>query len=108
MTVQEYLSDPERDSFVLLDVRRSEERLYGRYVTGSLHIPMEEILGSVDPGFKPDTPIVVLCERGGRAEIVVNFLRAKAYTRVFKLEGGYVKLSPYVQETELPPLPVGE
>ena len=100
MTVLEYIHHPERDSLVLLDIRGSEERLKGRYVAGSLHSPMEEVLGGTELLLDPAVPIIVLCERGGRAEIVTRYLRAQGY-EAEKLEGGFVKLAPYVKHTEL-------
>ena len=101
MTVTDYLYHPQRDELVLLDIRNSEERRKGRYVAGSLHVPMDEILAGEEFGAPVDTPIVVLCERGGRAEIVTRYLQARGYRRVHKLEGGYRELGKYVRGGEL-------
>ncbi len=92
MTVQEYKqkSTTELD-MVLLDVRESHERKGGRFVEGSLHIPMQEIIMSHDIEIPKDTHIVVMCERGGRAEIVVGYLQAKGFSKAEKLEGGYTE-----------------
>ena len=102
MTVTEFVHHPERDTLVLLDVRDSEERRKGRFVEGSLHVPLPEILAGENFGVDYQTPIVVLCERGGRAQVVAQYLQARGYTQVAKLEGGYRDLAPYVVESELP------
>ena len=101
MTVHEYLHHPRRDELVLLDIRDSEERRRGRYVAGSLHLPMAEVLAGEEFGAREDTPLVVLCERGGRAEIVARYLQARGYRDVHKLEGGYRELHQYVRGGEL-------
>lgn len=102
MTVTEFVHHPERDTLVLLDVRDSEERRKGRFVEGSLHVPLPEILAGENFGVDYQTPIVVLCERGARAQVVAQYLSACGFVSVSRLEGGYRELAPYVVENELP------
>lgn len=91
MTPKQFI-DSDQLNTVLVDIRRSEERKNNRFVEGSLHLPMEEIIMSDDIDLPKDTHLVILCERGGRAEIVVGNLKAKGFSNVEKLDGGYEEL----------------
>jgi rhodanese-related sulfurtransferase len=92
MTPQQYIEESNNLNTVLLDIRRSDERLGNRYIEGSMHVPIEVLLGGEDLKLPTNTKIIVLCERGGRAEIVNNYLKTLGYTDVHTLEGGYAEL----------------
>ena len=96
MTPKQYLEKAEIENLLLVDIRRSEERKNGQFLEGSLHLPMEEILLADTIELPLDTKLVILCQRGGRADLVISNLRAKGFSQVEKLEGGWVELAKYV------------
>ena len=77
---------------MLLDIRKDNERLGGRFIEGSLNVPMEQILDGLDLKLPIETTIIILCERGGRAAIVKNYLDTLGYADANILEGGYQEL----------------
>ena len=71
---------------LLLDVRRGDERAIC-HITGSLHIPLDELtlrLGELPPG----VPVVVYCHHGQRSLQAVHILREKGFLSAVSLCGG--------------------
>lgn len=99
MTIQEYKQKSQSElDLVLLDVRQSEERKGGQFIEGSLHIPMQEIITSEDIELPKDTHLVIMCQQGGRAEIVVSYLKTKGFQNIEKLEGGYAEYKKSIKK----------
>jgi len=72
---------------VVVDVRTPEEVAKG-YIEGSLPIPIEKVLASLDQLPAKDQPIVVVCQSGHRGSIALMALRMLGYTNVRNLGGG--------------------
>jgi len=75
-----------RSNALLLDVREPHE-IETCAVTGSRHIPMQQIPGQM--AYLPkDRLILVLCHHGGRSMRVTQFLRANGFTQISNVTGG--------------------
>jgi rhodanese-related sulfurtransferase len=81
-----WLSDDERDSPVLLDVREPQEFAICR-IEGSLHIPMNTVparLAELDS----EREMAVICHHGMRSMQVAMFLQRQGFSKVLNLAGG--------------------
>jgi rhodanese-related sulfurtransferase len=72
---------------VLVDVRTADEIAQG-YIDGSLQIPIDTLLTSLDQLPDKSAPIVMLCQSGHRGSIGLMALRMLGYTEVRNLGGG--------------------
>jgi len=91
-TLQERLAWGDR-SLVVLDVRTAEEFAEG-HVAGARNIPHTEIaarLGELEDA--RDRDVVVYCRSGRRSGIALEALRAAGFTRLFHLEGDWLRWS---------------
>lgn len=80
------LSAPPADALVL-DVRTPEEYSSG-HVPNATNIPHDELAASLtELGETRETPVVVYCERGGRAGKAADILLEAGYADVRHLEG---------------------
>jgi len=70
----------------VLDVREADELAICR-LEGSLHIPMSDIPARINE-LPTDHPLVVICHRGARSQIVVDFLRNAGFSNAVNLDGG--------------------
>jgi rhodanese-related sulfurtransferase len=72
----------------VLDVRSSEEFAAG-HVANARHAPLEKLaeLAESLKRFK-DRPVVVYCERGGRASTAIAQLNALGFKQAFTVRGG--------------------
>jgi len=75
------------DAPVVLDVR-SEGEFAGGHIPGAVNIPHDQLATRIDE-LPTDhaTPIVVHCERGGRAQAATETLQAAGFTQLIDLEG---------------------
>jgi rhodanese-related sulfurtransferase len=71
------------DGWMLLDVRTDDEWAGGR-ITGSVHIPMDQLMQRLD---ELDDRVVCICAVGARSARVVQFLNAQGREAV-SLDGG--------------------
>jgi rhodanese-related sulfurtransferase len=71
----------------VVDVRTPEETAKG-YIEGSVLIPIEKVLTSLDQLPAKDQPIVITCQSGHRGSIALMALRMLGYTNVRNLGGG--------------------
>lgn len=85
--VRDVAPDDIPDFAVILDVRQPEEFRVG-HVPGAINVPQEHLAGRLDElEATPDTPVVVYCERGGRASKAASLLLDAGYRDVLHLEG---------------------
>jgi rhodanese-related sulfurtransferase len=75
-----------RDSFVLLDVRDSDERAEG-FIPGSIHIPLDQIRARMNE-LPRDREIVVYCLSGQRSYFACRILAQHGF-RARNLTGSY-------------------
>jgi adenylyltransferase/sulfurtransferase len=78
--------------FVLLDVRRQQEREFANI--GGTHIEMSEIparIGELEEFM--DQEVVVYCRSGQRSSQVVYFLRSHGFSQAVNLKGGILAWS---------------
>ncbi len=75
------------DNLVLVDVRNPGEVELGT-IAGARHISLPALLTSLDQ-LDPDAPTVVFCAGGYRSAIASSLLRARGFTDVSDLVGGY-------------------
>lgn len=86
LTPDQLLSAPPANALIL-DVRTSQEFASG-HVPGAINLPHTEIATRLaEVGDDRERPIVVYCERGGRASKAEAELLAAGFTRVLHLEG---------------------
>ena len=81
-----WLSDPDRDRPLLLDVREPWEWQTAR-IEGSQHIPMREVparVGEIDR----NQEVVAICHHGGRSQQVAMLLEKSGFAKVHNLVGG--------------------
>jgi rhodanese-related sulfurtransferase len=73
----------------LVDVRSQAEIDKDGYIEGSLSIPMDKFMTSLDqlPAEK-DAPVVIYCASGHRGAIAMMAMRLMGYTNVLNLGGG--------------------
>jgi len=74
------------ESPVLLDVREEWEHEICS-IDGSRHIPMSQVLGTMDTLDK-DAEIVVICHHGTRSAQVAQYLESQGFGRIANLDGG--------------------
>nr|WP_294690606.1 rhodanese-like domain-containing protein [uncultured Friedmanniella sp.] len=67
----------------VLDVRTDEEWASG-HIPGSLHVPMDQVVGRLD---EIGNRTVVVCAVGGRSAMVTQYLRRQG-REALNLEGG--------------------
>jgi rhodanese-related sulfurtransferase len=92
----------------LLDVREAAEIEAFGYIAGGVHIPVREVLRSLDKLPAQDQSIVIYCGSGHRGAMVMAALRLLGWTDVRNLNGGmgaWVKAELPV-ETGLPTAPI--
>lgn len=65
---------------IILDVRTKEEFEQG-HASESINVPLSDLDAYIQTLSK-DTPIVVVCESGGRAMMAVLFLQQRGFTQV--------------------------
>lgn len=78
----------------IIDVRTIEERK-GKFVLGSLHIPIDVLRNHLSE-LPKDKDIVVYCEIGLRGYLASRILSQHGFTRVKNLSGGWVTYYPAV------------
>ncbi len=74
-------------AMTLVDVRTEKEFQSG-YIEGSINLPLENILASLDQLPDKDASIVIYCASGHRGAVVTMALRMLGYTNVVNLAGG--------------------
>ena len=101
LTPDELLSSPPANALIL-DVRTPEEYARG-HVPGAVNIPHTEVEARLDElsGDK-DRPVVVYCERGGRAGQAEATLLAAGFTDLRHLEGDMSAWREAGRPTEMP------
>lgn len=73
-------------SHQLIDVREVDEYNAG-HLPGAVNIPLSEFQGRYRE-ISQDTPIVLVCAKGGRSAMAADFMTAIGYTAVFNLDEG--------------------
>jgi len=80
------MTDP--DKVTILDVRTEEERANGRFIQGSLNIPVDDLRDRLDE-IPKNKPIFVYCAVGLRGYLALQILTQRGFTEVKNLSGGY-------------------
>jgi CoA-disulfide reductase len=78
----------------VVDVRTEEERK-GKFIPGSIHIPIDDLRGRLSE-LPQDKDIVVYCEIGLRGYLAYRILTQHGFKRVKSLSGGWVTYYPAV------------
>jgi len=80
-------------SLVVLDVRTPEEYAEG-HVAGARNIPHTQLAERLaELGDARERDVVVYCRSGRRSELALEALRAAGFTRLFHLEGDWLRWS---------------
>lgn len=80
-------------SLVVLDVRSAEEFAEG-HVPGARNVPHTEITARIaELGDARERDVVVYCRSGRRAELALEELRKAGFTRLFHLDGDWLRWS---------------
>lgn len=93
---------PPRTDWVVLDVRRDDERARGA-ISGSVHIPLDQLRRRLDE-LPRDREIVVYCASGQRSYYACRLLAQEGY-RVRNLTGSYRTWSTVAHDPVRPPSP---
>ncbi|OLN31427.1 FAD-dependent oxidoreductase [Desulfosporosinus metallidurans] len=78
----------------IIDVRTEEERK-GKFILGSLHIPIDDLRSRLSE-LPQNKDIVVYCEIGLRGYLAYRILTQHGFTQVKNLSGGWVTYYPAV------------
>jgi hydroxyacylglutathione hydrolase len=89
-----------RGSVQVIDVRAQSEWEAG-HVPGVSHIPLGYLLDRKDE-LKPDVPIVLHCQGGGRSAIAAALLQAHGFSNVSNLVGGFSEWQRRGNPIEIP------
>jgi len=73
--------------FRLIDVRQPEELVARGAVAQAENIPLETFMGQANE-LDRDTPLVIMCQSGGRSGRVTRALESAGFTAVASMEGG--------------------
>jgi rhodanese-related sulfurtransferase len=84
--LQERLQSQSERPVVLLDVRELHEVNFCQ-ITGSLHIPMQDVPRRLAE-LTPEAETVVICHHGMRSAQVAGFLEGRGFSDVSNLVGG--------------------
>ncbi len=77
-----------RSKALILDVRDATEYAAG-HISGAKNIPVAELAGRIKELEKfKDKPILVHCQKGGRAKTASGLLKAQQFTQLNNLTGG--------------------
>ena len=91
-TVQEIKDRLEDKDYVLLDVREDHER--AEYNIGGIHVPLGQLMGSLDKlAPHKDDELVIYCRSGKRSAMAQELLRQSGFSNVRNLEGGMIAWS---------------
>ncbi|WP_088228870.1 FAD-dependent oxidoreductase [Desulfosporosinus sp. FKB] len=88
------VKDMNPNDVCIIDVRTIEERR-GKFIPGSIHIPIDELRDHLSE-LPKDKDIVVYCEIGLRGYVAYRMLTQHGFTRVRDLTGGWVTYFPPV------------
>ncbi|KLU66111.1 coenzyme A disulfide reductase [Desulfosporosinus acididurans] len=88
------VKDMNPNDVCIIDVRTIEERR-GKFIPGSIHIPIDELRDHLSE-LPKDKDIVVYCEIGLRGYVAYRILTQHGFTRVRDLTGGWVTYFPPV------------
>ncbi|SHE44026.1 Rhodanese-related sulfurtransferase [Seinonella peptonophila] len=83
------------DGEIYLDVRELSE-WQEEHLEGFVHIPMQQIPGSLDE-LKKEKNIYVMCAHGMRSASVTEYLQAQGYENVINIEGGIVAIQKHLK-----------
>lgn len=81
---QEQFSDVAQ--YQLVDVREETEYEDG-HLPGAINIPLSDFQNQYD-AISEDTPVVLVCARGGRSSMAAAFMLAQGYDEIFNLIEG--------------------
>ena len=77
-----------RSKALILDVRDATEYAAG-HISGAKNIPVAELAGRIKELEKfKDKPILIHCQKGGRAKTACGLLKAQQFTQLNNLTGG--------------------
>jgi rhodanese-related sulfurtransferase len=77
-----------RKSALVLDVREADEFAQG-HLQGARHVPLSQLSARIKELEKfRDKPVLVVCERGRRANAAAKLLKAQNFTTLNVLKGG--------------------
>jgi peroxiredoxin family protein/rhodanese-related sulfurtransferase/TusA-related sulfurtransferase len=86
------------DEITLLDVRTQAETAGGRFIPGSLNIPLDELRERLSE-LPENKPIWVYCGVGLRGYLALRILMQRGFTNVKNLSGGYKTYSTAITGT---------
>jgi rhodanese-related sulfurtransferase len=88
LSVTEAVMLMNRKSALVLDVREADEFAQG-HLQGARHVPLSQLSTRLKELEKfRDKPVLVVCERGRRANAAAKMLKAQQFTQLNILKGG--------------------
>jgi len=76
------------DEVTILDVRTEEETAGGRFIKGSLNIPLDDLRDRLDE-IPKDKPVYIYCAVGLRGYLALKILTQRGFSNVKNLSGGF-------------------
>ncbi len=98
----------ENPDLFLLDVREPAELEADGYISGSVAVPMRQVMDNLDKLPALDSPIIVYCKSGHRGALVMDALQLVGYTNVRNLAGGIGAWKNAELPVEMSPAPAPE
>jgi rhodanese-related sulfurtransferase len=83
---QEQFANNAAADYALIDVREVEEFEQG-HIPGAINIPMNTVPARVGE-ITTEKPVVLVCARGSRSEMVAEFLTGQGYRQLYNLTDG--------------------
>ena len=93
ITVDQFISIQDKENFILLDVRTSQEYKRGHLQDAILLDVYTEDAGNRINQLDKNKVYYVYCHTGVRSRSVVNFMRSKGFKQVYDIRGGIIQLS---------------
>lgn len=88
LSVTETVMLMNRKSALVLDVREADEFAQG-HLQGARHIPLAQLADRINEIQKfKEKPVLLVCQRGSRANAAAKLLKAQGFTTLNVLKGG--------------------
>lgn len=81
----------------ILDIRNPGERANGKFIEGSVNIPLDELRENLEK-VERNKPVIVHCARGLRGYIAAKILSQHGFTNIKNLAGGYKVWGEYERQ----------
>jgi len=87
ITIDDYQTQfTDATQYQLVDVREEDEYAEG-HLPGAINIPLSDFQSRIDE-ISEDSPVVLVCAKGGRSSMAADQVAGQGYENVYNLLGG--------------------